>query len=119
MQYTWSARQYGFDVQGTIIRGIAIYKTNYATAEAIIHHPTYLIDEWEAQTTRDLHAMVACYDEDMRRERWDVDFGDACTQYSGCDYRRLCSSPNPEIWLENYYRHNDWSSLNPRKEPTA
>ena len=105
--YTWSAQQYGYDVTGSIIRGIAIRKTGYDKAEAIVYHTKREIDEWLCQTQRTLDRMI----ESWRRGEWHMNLGDVCSAYGGCGFRALCEAPDPEPYLGIYYEPRDWNPL--------
>jgi len=105
--YSWAAQAYGLPVVGSLIRGVAIRKTGYDHAQAIISHPQWLIDRWYAQMERDLLRMIECW----RAEVWDQAFGEPCTTYGGCQFRRLCESANPEGWLEPYFAKRNWNPV--------
>ena len=107
MGYNWAARQRGFPVVGTIVRGIAIRKTGYDAAEAIVYHADEMLDRWLLQTQKTIDRMIEAW----RTGYWHMDFGNACSHYGGCSMARLCESPNPENWIEMYYDTRDWNPL--------
>lgn len=109
--YTFAAQQHGWDVVGAIIRGVAILKTRIDHAQVIIYHPDWMLNRWLEQTARDIERMIKCWEDDY----WDFDFADACTNYGGCPYDRLCKVDNPEEWLSIYYQDNTWDPLH--KDP--
>jgi hypothetical protein len=105
--YTWAAQAYGLPVAGALIRGISILKTKYDHAQAIVNHSQWLIDRWHAQLLRDIQRMIDSWNSGL----WDQAFGEACTSYGGCQFKRLCESQNPEMWLEPYYAIRDWNPV--------
>lgn len=105
--YTWAAREYGHRVAGTIVRGVSILKTLYNHAEAIVYHNDYLISEWHKLTLTTIRRMIECW----QNGEWQFNFAEACSAYSGCPFVRLCSSPEPERWMQ-YYTDRNWDPLN-------
>lgn len=110
--YAWGAREYGINLQGTIIRGLAILKTQYNHAQAIVYHPEFHIERWLSSTIDTILSMI----EDYKRGYWDSNLADACVHYGKCDFYRLCESPNPEAWIEPYYEANTWNPLTGKDE---
>lgn len=105
--YVWAARQYGFDVAGAIIRGIAILKREFKHAESIQYRPQWMIDRWYKQTERDLARLIECWKEDY----YDYNLDSACSSYGGCQFLKICSSNNPEPWLEADFEKRVWDPL--------
>lgn len=94
--YCWGARQFGLPVVGAIVRGISILKTSYGHAQSIQQRPAWMIDMWLEQVVRDIRRMI-----DMWKEGyWDYSFGPGCKMYGKCLFTDVCSSNNPERWLE-------------------
>lgn len=96
--YAWAAREYGLQISGIIVRGVAILKRDITHAQAIEQRPNWLIEKWVTQLQHDVERMIGCWKADY----WDYSFGHACTAYGGCAYLDLCSSQNPEIWHKDY-----------------
>ena len=109
--YVWGAQQFGYDVRGALIRGIAILKRGYNHAEAVVYRPQWMIDQWYKQLIRDLHHAI-----DMWREGyWDANFAGACASYGSCAYLPLCTTPNPSEWASGSgrYKVRFWKPTNP------
>lgn len=107
MCYQWACAEFGYHVEGLVVRGLCILKTEYKFAEKIVYNREWKIARWLWQTKRDIRRMI----ESWRAGEWDLDLGDACNSYSGCPFRRLCETENPEPWIPMYYEHNDWNPL--------
>ena len=105
--YTWAARQYGFDVKGTVVRGVSIQATMNKDAEAIKPYSQHLIDCWLAATYRTIKDMIRSWEQNDFRQ----DFGHSCSSYGGCPNARLCESPDPDKWM-GYYQQRKWDPLN-------
>jgi hypothetical protein len=111
--YSWAARQSGLDVSGVIVRGVSILKTKYDRAQAITYRQPWMIDRWLQQTLRDLTRL-----EDMWKSGlFDYNLDESCNGYSGCLFRRVCLSQEPEIWLENDYERRVWDPLSHHEVP--
>lgn len=111
--YNWAARELGnLPVVGTIIRGISILKNSHGHAEPIIYTPEWMIKKWLDQLSRDVNGMIR----DWESGAWSQAFGDACASYSGCAFSALCTVPEPEFWIPNYYIRNEWNPM--AKDPT-
>lgn len=109
--YNWAAREFGFNTQGAIVRGIAIQKSQYKHQQAIIAFEHWKLERWYKQMLRDVRRLVACWNEGF----WDQDFGNTCSQYGGCQYHDLCNSGNPEVWYGDF-QERMWNPL--AKDPT-
>ena len=112
--YVWGAQQFGYDVRGALIRGIAILKRGYNHAEAVVYRPQWMIDQWYAQLVRDLHRAI-----DMWREGyWDANFADSCASYGSCQYLQLCTTPDPSQWANGSGRYamRFWNPADPWAE---
>lgn len=105
--YTWAGRQYGYNVKGAIIRGIAILKSENKAAEAIRLYHDGLIDRWYKSTIATIQRMIRAWE----KGEFNYDFSHACTAYSGCPFVKLCEAPDPAHWLM-YYQERTWNPLN-------
>lgn len=112
MAYTWAMLEHGIPVEGVVVRGLCILKTEYKFAEKIVYTREWRIDRWLDQTKRDIKRAIALWNE----QKWDLNLGDACNSYGGCAFRRLCEVENPEPWIPLYYEPNDWSPLQRTEE---
>jgi PD-(D/E)XK nuclease superfamily len=104
--YVWAGKQYGYQISGVIIRGIAILKSEITHAQVIEQRPQWMIDRWLEQLRRDVEAMITCW----REGYWDYALDGACTEYGGCPYLPLCTSATPENW-ESQYVVKPWNPL--------
>jgi PD-(D/E)XK nuclease superfamily len=96
--YCWGARQYGFELESFVVRGISILKRGFGHAEVIEQRPQWMVDRWETQLHRDIHRMIHSW----RTGEWDLALDSACSSYGGCQFLDLCTSHDPERWLEDY-----------------
>jgi hypothetical protein len=106
--YCAGARTFGYPVAGAIIRGIGLLKTKITHQQCIIYRPDWVIDRWLEQLHRDVRRMIEQWQEGYYNYAIDKS---ACAAYGGCAFMRLCDSPNPESWVEQYYEYNDWDPL--------
>lgn len=105
--YCWGAKQHGFPVAGAIIRGISILKNNFGHAQAITYRPQWMIDRWLEQVQRDARRMIQSWES----QKWDMALGQACSMYGGCQFKLLCTSPDPEKWIGTNYTHRVWDPM--------
>lgn len=105
--YIWAGQQTGLHVAGAIVRGISILKTKYDTQQALTYRGAWEIERWLEQTSRDLWRMAQCWESGW----WDYSLDHACTEYSGCLFRNICKSPNPEEWLPQYFERRIWDPV--------
>lgn len=107
MGYVWACQQCGIPTDSVVVRGLAIQKTQFLTAEAIIPFSNQLISRWHEQLRRDLWRIRRAWDS----QRWDYNFGDTCTQYGLCPFMDACQSQSPENWLSGFQQRR-WNPLN-------
>jgi hypothetical protein len=105
--YSWAARQSGLEIAGILIRGVSILKTKYDTQQAITYRPQWMIDRWLGQVLRDLTRMESMWEEDY----FDYNLDESCNGYSGCLFRRVCLSQEPDVWLRADYQRRKWDPL--------
>lgn len=105
--YCWSAREFGLNPTGVIVRGVSILKTKYDTQQVMSYRSPYEIDRWLEQTCRDLERMIQCWKEGY----WDYNLDHACAEYGGCALQTVCKSSDPEAWLETYFTRRVWDPL--------
>ena len=105
--YCWAAKEYGLPVAGAIVRGVRILKARYGHAQVITYRPQWQIDRWLEQVQRDIKRMIVSWEE----QHYDMNFDGACTMYSGCQYRSLCTQRNPENWVPGYFHYRPWNPL--------
>jgi PD-(D/E)XK nuclease superfamily len=105
--YAWGLKQLGFKPAGSIVRGISILKTKFETQQAIVGQEQWKIDRWE----KEMHRTVAAMINDYKTQDFAYNLGAACAEYSGCPYRMVCLSPDPEPWLNTYYEKHEWHPL--------
>lgn len=126
--YCWACQQHGIDVRTAAVRGIAIQKTQYNCATALVEYPQWLIERWYRQTHREIENIVRAYVAIKRRvDRGDdmeidaameyflpLNLGDACASYGGCAFATLCEANDPFAFTSNFIRHR-WNPL--EKQP--
>lgn len=105
--YCWAAKEYGYDVQGAIIRGVSILKRSCGHAQAITYRPQWKIDLWLTQLQRDVHRMIEMWESG----EWESNLDASCSMYGGCSYKPLCESPNPERWIPGNFEERVWNPL--------
>lgn len=107
--YCWAAQQYGYPVVGAIIRGIGLLKTKITHAAIPLQRPDWMIHEWYVQLIRDVHAMIACWQE----AHFEPNFADSCGSYGGCDYLPVCQVPAQarENFMAINFVDREWSPI--------
>lgn len=105
--YTWACQQYGKPAVGAIVRGISFLKNSFGHAEALQQRPQWMIDQWYEQLIHDLTRWKNAYVTGW----YDQNFSDACGAFGGCPFQRLCTSSDPETWVD-HYGTRDWDPLN-------
>lgn len=110
--YAWAAHRIGIRCDGAIVRGIAIYKTKYETMEVPSYRPEWRLDRWEANTISWIQRMIDCYHTGV----WQYNEDSECTSYGGCQFRQVCSSQEPQPWLETYFERRKWNPVTHTEE---
>lgn len=105
--YCWSAQQSGLAVDGVLIRGVSILKTKYETQQVITYRRKWEMERWLEQLCRDLERMKTMWAEGY----FDYNLDEACNEYGGCLFKRVCMSNEPEPWLRDYYERRKWDPL--------
>lgn len=105
--YIWAAKEYGFPVQGAIIRGAAILKRDITFAMVIEQRPQWMIDRWLLQLQRDVTRLIEMWKADY----YDYSLDGACSSYGGCKYLTLCTSKDPAPWIKSDYEVHYWDPL--------
>jgi hypothetical protein len=110
--YCWAAQQHNIPVAGAILRGQSILKSSFDTEQVITYRSQTLIDRWYKQLLRDIERMLEAYHSGY----YDYALGHACAAYSGCEFLKLCSSQNPDAWIQSEYRQRFWNPLHKNPE---
>lgn len=107
--YAYAARQHGFNVQGTIVRGVAIRKTGFDCADALVPTSNWDLDRWYTQLNRDVRRMLELWHEGY----WDQNLDSTCSSYGGCSFVPLCSTDAEQAAtiMEEEYRVRRWNPL--------
>jgi hypothetical protein len=113
--YCWAAREYDIPVVGAIIRGIAIKKTGFDFAESIQYRPDWMIDRWHNQLIKDVRRMIEMWEADD----YDYALDGACSDYGGCTFLDICSTPHPDRWLEADFVQRIWDPLTREEKPLS
>lgn len=110
--YTYAAREYGFQCEGALVRGIAIQQTQFGFAEVPLFFTDGQLERWYYHTCQKVERMLAMWeraetnrgqaqfhdDDEFLRDMHDsytMSFGDACNSYGGCEYTDVCVSDCP------------------------
>lgn len=104
--YVWAARQFGYPVEGAIVRGIGLRKMGIDFATVPISVAKWEEERWLDQLRRDVERMKRCWSEGY----WDYALDEACNAYGGCEFKPLCMSPKPERYLD-FYKEQVWNPL--------
>lgn len=103
--YAWGAAEFGHRIDGVVVRGISILKTQYGHAEIIEQRPRWMIQQWRQQLNRDILRMLDCWKEYTAFAdpfAFDQNLDSTCSAYGGCQFLDLCTSPNPDSWLSQF-----------------
>jgi len=114
--YAWGASEFGHRIDGIVVRGISILRTQYGHAEIIEQRPQWMIDAWKNQLHRDIYRMIDCwkvYSLTGKPTSFDQNLDSTCSAYGGCQFLDLCTSADPDRWLPNY----DTTSYDPLGVP--
>jgi hypothetical protein len=110
--YCWAAKTAGHEVDGVLVRGVAILKTKFNHAQHITYRPQWEIDRWYGQTLKDLNSMKQMW----LLGEFDYNLGEACGEYGGCMFVPICKKPNPDEWLSAYFAQKKWNPLTRMEE---
>ncbi len=105
--YTWAGRNHGWKVDGVLVRGVAILKTEFKRAQHITYRPEWEVSRWLDQTCRDVERMIKAWKEGY----WDYNLGESCAAYGGCEYLNICKRNNPDEWIDAYFSRRIWNPL--------
>jgi hypothetical protein len=112
--YVWAARQAGIHVDGVLVRGVAILKTEFKRAQHITYRPDWEVQRWLDQTLRDIKRMIQMWSD--YPQEWDYNMGESCDAYGGCTMQTICKRNNPEEWLPVYFTRRKWNPLTRTEE---
>lgn len=96
--YSWGAREYGYNLQGFVVRGISILKRGYGHAEVIEQRPDWMLKHWYLHMLNTIQRMI----DDWGCDDFPQSLDSACSSYGGCQFLDLCAAENPTQWLSNY-----------------
>lgn len=107
--YVWAAMRAGIKVDGVLVRGVAVQKTQFKHAQYITYRTKWELDRWEHQTIRDINRMIECW----KSGYWDYNLGESCAAYGGCQFRQVCKSPQESRheWLNLYFERRRWDPI--------
>jgi hypothetical protein len=105
--YTWAGRNQGWKVDGVLVRGCAILKTEFKRAQHITYRPDWEVQRWLDQTCRDIEKMIGAWKSGI----WDYDMGESCAAYGGCKLLPICKRPNPEEWMDAFFERREWNPM--------
>ncbi|MCH8175840.1 MAG: hypothetical protein IIC59_11745 [Proteobacteria bacterium] len=103
--YTWAGLVMGYNMQGTIVRGIAIQQTQFGFQEKALFFTRHQLDLWWKEANRKIALMIEMfekarspyYDNDLRtmHDAFPMSFGEACGSYGGCFMKDACVQEKP------------------------
>lgn len=105
--YTWGCRQAGLPIKGIVVRGVSILKTKYETQESINEFPDWMVDQWYTELLEWIEDSKRAY----LAKRWRHNYGDACDDFGGCAFKKVCASSNPKPWLETLFERRHWDPV--------
>lgn len=105
--YAWGCRESGIKVDGSLIRGVSILKTKYDTAQAVVRHADWQIDEWYSETLWYISQMISLWKENI----YPHNYGDSCADYGGCQFKPVCMSQDKAPWLEQGFDRKHWDPI--------
>jgi hypothetical protein len=105
--YCWLAREHGLRVAGVLVRGIAIYKTQFAVAEAITNRSDWAVDRWYVELLSWINDAIRMW----KSGEFKYNLDDACTSYGGCQFLSVCQSQNEPAWLEPHFERRRWDPI--------
>ncbi len=107
--YQYIAKQFGYDIQGIIIRGVGILKREITHALVIEQRSKHLTEIWLEQLQRDVRRMIRSWEE----QYWDYSLDDACTAYGGCSYIGLCKAKEDKLsgLINSEFEVREWNPL--------
>lgn len=105
--YCWASRRSGYPLTGVMVRGVSILKTKYDTQQIPTYRPQHMVDLWERQLIRDLQRLQRHWEEDY----YDFNLDHSCNEYGGCALKRVCSSNDPQSWLDTDFEIRIWDPL--------
>ena len=105
--YVWAAQSYGFPISGVCIRGVSVQVKAIRHVQAMEQRDNWMIERWLKQLKRDVERAIASWKEGY----WDYALDDACSSYGGCDLLGICTSKDPEKWIEADLEEDNWNPL--------
>ena len=111
--YIWAAKIYGYPVNGGIIRGVSIQKTQNKHLQMPIFRSQWEIDRWYETMLDTVQMMVDAY----KAKKWPANgaVNNVCTMYGTCPYMTLCRTREPEKAMGNYIDYH-WSPVKEANE---
>ena len=93
MCYAWAAKYFGYNVSGIIVREIALQLEDIKLSPSppIIYCEDWKIERWFEWANKRINRMVEAY----LYGEWEMNLGELCEAYDGCQFMRLCTIANP------------------------
>lgn len=105
--YTWALQQHNIPVIGCMARGVSFLSKSHGFEESLQLRPQWMIDQWYEQLLANVTRMVKAWESGW----FDQDFGDSCAAYTGCGFQALCTSADPDSWIDGRYAKREWNPL--------
>jgi len=110
--YSWACRYHGIKTTGSIVRGIKFLMGGVEVLPQVISYTEdWKIDRWFQMTNHMIQRMVWCWENNY----YPQDLDEACNMYGGCQFKQLCKSNQPEVWMPTYVTR-EWNPLD--KDPS-
>jgi len=108
--YMWAAKQYGFDVAASTIRGCCLLKSSTKFGDAITYRPQWMIDEWLDGLIITANQMIQKWEQGQGVDKgFQKQLADSCSSYGGCCYVDLCDKENWRDWTDGNYIETRWN----------
>jgi hypothetical protein len=114
--YAWASREYGMNAAGMIVRGVSIQSTQNKYLQHIEFTPEWRINRWYDGMISQVEYMRQAYFHLVAGRGTKAyptfgEFNGRCSHYSGCSYKTLCTSNDPETWIPAQFIDHKWSPL--------
>lgn len=106
--YMWAARESGIKVDGVVVRGVSILKTQYGTVEDISFRSDYMLTTWYNELLLWIDQMIYMY----KNNQFPHNFDHACSDFGGCEFQDSCDMENQvESWIERSHERRHWDPI--------
>jgi len=107
--YIYAAWQHNLKPIGAVVRGMALYKNDYKSEEAIVTRTVPQVNRWFDRLRHDVDRMLWHYNTDYWPHYGEENH--ACSNYGGCAFTTLCTASSPEPYIDTYYKTYRWDPI--------